>query len=146
MRTLMPLIIAAIFCASLSTQAETKSKNANKARLPAQVSADVVNRTAMEILIKNSGRMTSQEGETVAQILSRSLSTEGATNNKIMNNCSFDNGDEIFKCILTISNRDDQAKPRTESTLTIQYQLERLSNGRPSENLFYLSVQVDRAG
>lgn len=105
-----------------------------------------VDRKALEILLKNSGQFVDETGESVASMLSSALVTDAETHNKVSNTCSYDPNDELFKCSLVILNADDRVEGRTESSLEIQYELERCEDGMPSDKLFMLSVAVLRAG
>lgn len=104
--------------------------------------ASSVNEKALEILFSNSGQLTSQEGKKVSAVLAQTMLTSEKTNNKVSNSCAYDSGDDVFKCSLSIFNKDDQQLNAEESLVVIRYQLEKAVNGLPSEKLFYLSVEV----
>jgi hypothetical protein len=106
-----------------------------------------VNEAGLSALLANSERMTDQDGVKVSDLLSRSLLTSATTHNKISNECAYDRGDQLYKCELTILNADDKAKGRTESSLSIRYELEADSKTKmPSKDLFTLSVNSMIAG
>lgn len=112
----------------------------------ASPSAEQINHSALDILISNSGKLASEELQKVSSILARALTTNEKTHNKISNGCVYDKPDNAFKCRLIILNRDDKENARTESIVEIRYELERGSNGLPSDDLFYLTVQVIYGG
>jgi len=103
-----------------------------------------VNQKALEILLKQSSKLSTIEGKTVANILASELMTSETTHNKISNTCTFDKNDQLFNCELRILNQDDNGG--SESSTTIKYQLQRKSSGAPSDVLFKVSVEVERAG
>jgi hypothetical protein len=105
-----------------------------------------VENQALEILLKNSGRLTSEEGESVASVLASSLLTGTTTKNEISNSCSYDSNDSVFKCTLSILNSDNPGEGGTESSTGIIYELEKAKSGLPSDELFSLTVLVIRAG
>lgn len=112
----------------------------------ASSSPQSLNNQALAILIQNASKLTSEEGKPVSSLLAESMLTSADTHNKISNNCIYDSNDSAFKCSLTISNADDKVEGRTESSTEIQYQLERDASGQPSKEMFYLTVQIQRAG
>ena len=106
-----------------------------------------VNKMAMKILFKNADKFkVDQETESLSSILAEALSTGETTHNKVSNSCVYDKDDSVFNCSLFILNADDAVKGRTESSMTIRYRLEKDANGVPSQDLFWTSVIVDRAG
>lgn len=105
-----------------------------------------IEQKALEILLKNSGQLTSQDGQSVAEILSTVITTGPGTLNKVKNSCVFDKGDSLFKCTLNISNSDAPGQGGSESSIEIKYQLEEARTGLPSNGLFTFSVSVSEAG
>lgn len=109
-------------------------------------STEQVNSQALAILIQNSSKLTSEDGQAVPNLLAGALVTSADTHNKISNSCNYDKGDQVFNCSLVITNADDKLEGRTESSTVIQYQLETDASGNPAKEMFFLTVQVQQAG
>lgn len=116
----------------------------------AQVSKPKVNQRALSILLENSGKIseldqTTLKSNRLSTILAQSLVTGAETNLKVTNSCVLDSSDNVFKCVLSIVDRDDDNS--SESQTSIRYQLEVDEKSKlPSRDMLFLSVDIERAG
>lgn len=101
-----------------------------------------IDQKALEIFIKNSGKMQSQDGQSGAALLAQSLTTGDSTHNKINNDCKLSN--KTFKCTLIIANSDDDGQ--TESSMSFSYVLDQDPSGLPSEKVRQWTFEFFLAG
>lgn len=116
----------------------------------ASVQNAAVEQRALAVLLENSGKVSELNQETtsstrLSKVLASALLVGSNANIKTSNSCELDTSDNAFKCTFTILDRDDDGT--SESSTSIRYQLEvdRKTN-LPSQNMLFLSVDVERAG
>lgn len=98
-----------------------------------------VNDKAYSILLRNMNSLVTQTGLPLASEIAEDLkrANKGDKSYKIQNNCAYDRDDSLFDCKLSIR--------RLESLVEVNYELERGHDGLPSEDLFSLTVEVNKA-
>ena len=103
----------------------------------ASVSGKQVDQQALAILLKNSGKITTQEDGSIADFLAQNLLFEGAIDRQIENHCQLDKEETTFKCELKIF-----VVLNNEGTMfSAHYFLKKGVDGLPSEE--FVSEVVD---
>lgn len=103
-----------------------------------------IDQKGLEIAFKKSDSLQTMAGQKLATSLAAELPATGGTINKVTNSCVEDVEDIVFECQLVISNVDKSGQ--TESSTSIRYELEKETNGLPSDDLLTVSITVKRAG
>lgn len=138
--TLGFLILAATTAGA--TEAKKKAKDNRK---PAQSQQEVINATALEIVLGQATTFRTLDGESLARVLAGSIPGPGG-NVSISNGCTLNKSDALFKCSIRLTDSSVSKGTKFESQKIINYELEKKDNGMPSESPFNLTITVDIAG